>query len=147
MAVSATLFDKFREKLLSHVDPIDFDADDIRVALLTNSYTPDRTADEFWDDVSANEVSGAGYTTDGELLTTKVIAVDGTGHFGVLTADDITWASSTLTAHYAVVYKDSGTPSTSPLVGYIDFASDESTVSADFKLTWPVASAGGIVKI
>lgn len=54
MAVTATLFDHFREKLLTLVNPIDFAADDIRVALVTSAYTPDRAAHEFWDDVTGD---------------------------------------------------------------------------------------------
>jgi hypothetical protein len=148
MAVTATLYDLFREKLLTLVDPIDFAADDIRGALVTDAYTPDREADEFWDDVTGEvSSSGTGYTTGGQLLTSKVIAVDGTGHYAVLTADDLTWATTTLTAHYLVLRKDTGDPATSPLIGYQDFGGNEITVGVDFVVTWPVAASGGVLKI
>lgn len=43
---------------------IDYDADTIKGALLDSGYTPDQ-AHDFWDDVSADEASGTGYTSGG----------------------------------------------------------------------------------
>ena len=147
MAVTATLYDLFRKKLLTGANPIVFGSDNIYVALVTDSYSPDRAADEFWDVPQAYEITGDEYVTDGALLASKVIAVDGTGHYGVLTAADVTWAASTITAHYAVLYCKKSTAATSPLIGYIDFGTDESTVATDFKLTFPNAAAGGVLKV
>lgn len=147
MAVTATLADHFREKLLSHVDPIDFDTDDIYVALMGVGFTFDRAADEFWSDVVADEASGVGYTAYGQQLTTIAIGVDGTGHFAYVDADDVTWTSSTIDAVGAMVYKKAATDATSPLVGYVDFGATESTTAADFKLTWAAPASGGVVKL
>lgn len=55
---------------------IDMDTDDIRAALVTNSYTPDRAAHDFWNDVVANELATAlGYTANGQTLTSPAISV------------------------------------------------------------------------
>jgi hypothetical protein len=148
MAVTCILDDKFRKKLLTLVNPIDFAADDLRIALVTSAWTPNRATDEFWSTPQAHEVAAGGaYATDGVSLTTKVIGIDSTGHYAVLTADNVTWVASTITARYGVLYKKAGSAATSPLIGYVDFGGDEVTVSADFVLTWAVASAGGIVRI
>lgn len=50
---------------------VDWLSDDIRVALVTNAYTPDLAAHDFWNDVVANEASGTGYTANGLALASK----------------------------------------------------------------------------
>lgn len=52
----------------------DYDANDIRLALASSSYTP-TTAHNFWDDVVANEVTGSGYTANGTALGSKTVTV------------------------------------------------------------------------
>jgi hypothetical protein len=54
------LYHKFKTKLFTQVDAIDFDAaaTAVKIGLVTNSYTPDAAADEFWSTPSAEEVSG-----------------------------------------------------------------------------------------
>ncbi len=116
--------------------PIDFDTDTIKVALLTNVYAPDATSDEFWSDISANEVSGNGYTAGGEALTAKTVTVNGTG---VVTFDaaDVVWfegAAGFTNARYPVFYKDTGTPATSPLFVYHDFTVDRDNDDNDLQL-------------
>ena len=58
-------------------------------------------------------------------------------------ADDATWDPSTITARGAVIYKDTGVPTTSPLIAYIDFASDKSSSGDRFKIVW---STTGILR-
>ena len=63
----------------------------------------------------------------------------------VLDADDQTWTSSTITARYAVVYDATpATNATKPLIGYVDFGSDQSSSNGNFTITW---DATGIVRI
>lgn len=54
----------------------------------------------------------------------------------VLDGGTVSWPSSTITARYAVIYKDTGTGSTSPLIGFVDFGQDESSSSGTFQITW-----------
>jgi len=117
---------------------IDLDTDTLYVLLVTNAYTEDIDAHEFRDDVTANEVAnGNGYTTNGKELTTKVVAVDDTNDWGVLTADDLTWAASTITAAGAVLYKyRAGAASADELIAYFDFGGDQSSTSGNFNLNW-----------
>lgn len=54
---------------------IDFLSDDIRIALVADTYTPDLAAHDFWNDVVAHEVAGTGYTANGAALASKAMAV------------------------------------------------------------------------
>lgn len=124
---------------------IEWDADDIRLALVTSSYTPDQDAHDYWNDVVANEVVGTGYTANGTALSGKTIVyTSGTNKLN-LDANDVTWGSSTITARYAVVYdRTPATDATRPLLGYIDFGSDQSSSSGNFTVTF---NASGIFEI
>ncbi len=75
---------------------IDWDSDTIKVALLTNSYTPDQDAHNYFDDVVAYEVTGTGYTSGGITLTNKTNTYTSATNVIVLDADDVTWSSSTI---------------------------------------------------
>jgi hypothetical protein len=124
---------------------IDWDTDTIKVALLTNSYTPDQDAHNYLDDVIAAEVTGTGYTQGGNTLANKTNSYNSATNVIVLDADDTTWSSSTITARYAVVYDASpATNATRPLIGYVDFGSDQSSSNGNFTITW---DATGIVRI
>jgi hypothetical protein len=114
---------------------IDLDTDTIKVALTTSAYTPDRDAHDFFDDVT-NEVVGTGYTAGGATLANKSVTQDNTDNEGVFDADDVTWASSTITARWAVVYKDTGSAATSPLIGAIDFGSDKISTGGTFQIAF-----------
>jgi len=124
---------------------IDWDSDTIKVALLSSSYTPNQDTHDYYDDVSANEVTGTGYTTGGITLGSMTSTYDGTNNVIVLDAADVTWSSSTITARYAVVYDDTpATAGTKPLIGYVDFGSDQSSTNGNFTITW---DSTGIVRI
>jgi hypothetical protein len=123
---------------------VDFDSDTIKVALLSSSYTPDQDAHDYFNDVSTYEVSGTGYTAGGNTLASKTATYDSANNVIVLDAADTTWASSTITARYAVVYDSTGTSSTSALIGYVDFGSDQSSTNGNFTITW---DSTGIVRI
>jgi hypothetical protein len=124
---------------------IDWDTDTIKVALLTNAYTPDQDAHNYLDDVVANEVSGTGYTAGGNTLANKTNAYNSATNVITLDADDTTWSSSTITARYAVIYDATpATNATRPLIGYVDFGSDQSSSNGNFTITW---DATGIVRI
>lgn len=116
---------------------IDLVNDTIKVMLLDSNHTNDIDAQEFVDDVSANEVSASGtYALGGAALTSKTVTTDDTNDRGVFDAADVTFTSSTITARYAVIYKDTGTPSTSPIVCIFDFVTDQVSTSGDFSIQW-----------
>lgn len=136
------IYNNFKKNIMN--GSIDLDTDTIKVALVTSSYTPNQDTDEFFDDVT-NEVSATGYTAGGQTLTTPAVTADTTDDEGVFDADDVSWTiTGSLTARGAVIYKDTGTPGTSPLICYIDFGGDEVATDGDFDITW---NAEGILNL
>jgi len=105
---------------------IDWVNDDVMLMLTTSTYAVDQDADEYVDDVT-NEVSASGYTPGGAEITnrslnynsaTNTLSYDGYNVIFTITG--------TMTFRYGVIYSDTGTTSTSPLIGYIDFGEDVS---------------------
>ena len=140
--MASKLYGNFLLKALNK--EVDFDTDTIKVALLTSSYTPNQDTHDYFNDVSTYEVSGTGYTAGGITLASKTATYDSGTNVIVLDAADVTWSSSTITARYAVVYDSTGTASTSALIGYVDFGSDQSSTNGNFTITW---DSTGIVRI
>jgi hypothetical protein len=140
--MASKLYGNFLLKALNK--EVDFDSDTIKVALVSSSYTPDQDAHDYFNDVSSYEVTGTGYTAGGATLASKTATYDSATNVVILDAADTTWASSTITARYAVIYDSTGTSSTSPLIGYVDFGSDQSSTSGNFTITW---DSTGIVRI
>lgn len=134
------IYNKFKLEALK--GSIDLSTDTIKVMLLTSSYTPNIDTHLFIDDVSANQITGTGYTAGGATIANPTVTQDNTDNEGVFDGDDVTWSDSTLTARYAVIYKDTGTPSTSPVIAYIDFGSDKSSAGGEFTVSW---DAEGII--
>ncbi len=144
MAVGVA-YNTFKRKLLE--GGINFNSDDIKVALLSSTYTPNIDTQEFFSSISANELStGGGYTAGGQSLSGKTVTADNTDDEGVFDANDLVWTAdaSGFVCRYAVMYKNTGTPSTSPLIAYWDFGSDQNPVSTTFTL---VMNAEGIINI
>lgn len=137
-----TVYNSFKKDLLAA--NIDLDADTIKVMLVTSSYTPDPDNHDYINDVNSYEVSGTGYTAGGATLSNKSVTQDNTDDEGVFDADDVTWSNSTITARGAVLYKDTGNTSTSPLICYFDFGSDQSSSNGDFTIQW---NAEGILNV
>src|SRR4051794_3588168 len=109
------LFDRGREAFLGPASgQINWLNDTIKVVLCTSAYTPNAATDQYLSDVPG----GARVATSG-ALTGKTVTN------GVADADDVTFsavaAGSSVTQ--AVVYKDTGTAASSPLVALIDSAS------------------------
>ena len=112
--------------------------DTVKVAMITNSSTPNFDTHDHWSDLSSNEVSGTNYTSGGVALASKAL----TGSSGTIKfdADDASWSSSTISsARAAVVYDD--TLTNDPLVCLVNFGADYSSANGTFTITW---NASGI---
>jgi hypothetical protein len=119
---------------------VDFDTDTIKVALVSSSYTPNQDTHDYWDDVATYEVSGTGYTAGGATLATKTVGYTAGTNVTKFDGDDVSWTTSTITARYAVVYDASpATNAAKPLIGYVDFGSDQSSSSGTFSIVWDSA--------
>lgn len=133
MAVTAFWYGQALSKALAK--QIDFASDTIKVMLCTSTYTPNQDTHVYKDVSVTNEVTGTGYTAGGTALASKTMTYDNTTNKTTLDAADVTWASSTITARYAVIYDD--TPaSNKPLLGYVDFGADQSSSNGNFTITW-----------
>ena len=141
--MASKLYGQFISKAMNK--EIDWDSDTIKVALVTNAYSPDQDGHAYWSSVVGNEVSGTGYTAGGITLSNRSNTYNAATNTTILSADDVTWANSTITARYAVVYNATpGTDATRPLIGFVDFGSDQSSSNGNFTITW---DATGIVRI
>lgn len=105
------LYDHGREGFLD--GSIDWDTDDIRCILIdTDDYTVNLTTHDNLDDIAA----GARVAVSGALSSKTVAA-------GVADAADVTFSTVTGDQSEAlVIYKHTGTESTSRLIAYIDTA-------------------------
>jgi len=127
------IYNSFKKQLLNA--GINFGTSSVKIMLVTSTYTPDQDTHDFKDDVT-NEVSGTGYTTGGATLANGTVTQDNTDDEAVYDADDVTWGTSSLTARGAVLYQDTGVGSTSPLIAYLDFGSDQTSSSGNFTIQW-----------
>lgn len=117
------------------VGGIDFDTDTFRVMLTTSAYTENKDTHTKRSDVT-NEVTGTGYTAGGAVATVTVAAVDTANDRVVITIGAVSWASSTITARKAVVYKSRGGAATADeLVCVIDFVTDVVSTAGTFTLS------------
>lgn len=130
-------YERFKANLMNK--EIDLEADTIKVALMDTNHTFTST-NNTWSQVSANEVSGTGYTAGGATLANKAVTQAATTKWD---ADDVTWSTTTIAdASHAVVYDD--TMTNDDLIISIDFGGSQSTTAADFTIAW---NAAGIVTI
>ncbi|MGS2645859.1 hypothetical protein [Streptosporangium sp. G12] len=145
MAISASgLFvNTFVAALGTSQVALDLDLDTHKVALYTNSATPDFNASVAnaaygagaW---ATNEVSGTGYTAGGATLATATF----TGAAGVATFDaaDVTWSTSTITAAKgALIYADALAGNNAIVL--VNLGADYSTSAGSLVISW---SASGI---
>jgi hypothetical protein len=142
MAVTALVYGGFLQSLANK--EVDLDSDTLKIMLCTSSYTPNQDTHRYKSSVTG-EVSGTGYTSGGNTLGS--VAVTYTAGTNTLTLDaaDTSWANSTITARYAVIYDSTpATDATRPLIAYIDFGADVSSSGAAFNITF---DAAGIVTL
>jgi hypothetical protein len=136
------IYNSFKRDIMN--GSLNLASDTIKIMLVTSTYTPDQDAHTKRSDVT-NEVTGTGYTTGGQALANKAVTADNTDNEGVFDADDVTWASSTITARGAVLYKSRGGLATADeLLCYIDFGSDKTSTGGSFTITW---NAEGIINL
>lgn len=110
------------------------EAEDHFEALVTDSYTPDFNAHDFFNDLT-NEVSGAGYTSGGVAVTTTEITVAAL----VLTFDAADTVYTTVTIANAMggaLATSVSTPAaaTNQLVYLQDFVTAASATAANFTI-------------
>lgn len=131
MAISQALCTSFKSELLGGIH--DLDTDTIKIALYTSSATLDATTTAY---SATNEVSGTGYTAQGETMTTPVISTSGTTAY--IDFADVTWSSATITARGALIYNSS---KANRAIAVLDFGGDKTSTNGDFTIQLPAAGA------
>lgn len=131
---SAKLYGNFFVSLANGL--INYPTATVRVMLVTSSYAPNQDTHAYVSSVTG-EVVGTGYTAGGLALAGKAITYTTATNVTMLDANDPSWSTATVTFRYAVFYVDTGTASTSPLISYMDFGSDQSATAATVTITLP----------
>ena len=138
--MSSGIYNRFKANLMKGlVDLAGSGSHAVYAALLTASHS--FNADHnYWTTISGNETSGTAYVAGGSVLTTKTVTQDDSNDRGAFDADDVTWAASTITASFCVLYDN--TLSTKDLIACFDFGSPQSSSSGNFTIQW---HANGII--
>ena len=87
---------------------------------------------------TSNEVTGAGYTAGGEILTPIVPASSGSTAY--ISFNNVSWLAANFLCRGALIYNDT----TNAAVAVLDFGSDK-TASGTFTVTFPPATASTAV--
>jgi len=133
--VNFLMLDKYRLNTFNG-GAIDFSGATLKCAIVGASYSPNQNADEFWADAQSAEVTGTGYTAGGNPCINATATLSAAGLVSVDAADPATWTQEDLgfsDARRVVIYDDTGSPVTSPILGYsADFGTDQGNVAGDF---------------
>jgi hypothetical protein len=147
MAITVSWYGLTMEKIVEQVGgDVNLLTGTVKLALVTDAYTPDRDTHDFWNDVSGSELaSGSGYTTGGETLASKTITYDSGSDEVRFDCADVTWTfTAGKTWRYGVVYIDTaGASTTDPVVALLTWDSNQ-TVSTAYTL---VMAAAGLLYV
>jgi hypothetical protein len=144
--MASLLYNEGNESIIDR--NIDLLADTIKAMLVSAVYTPNKD-DQFIDAGGASDAVDARLTgTTDQTLGSKVIGKDTTSDFVYFDAANPTFSAVTTgqTAVGLVVYKDTGTPTTSKLIAYLDFT-DTPTNGGDITIDFAAPASGGIFRL
>lgn len=129
-------------------DRVDFITDTMKVMLATNAYTADQDTNSYMTTgttgASASEVSSSGYVAGGVAMTGKALTYTAGTNVVKFDADDDTWATVTFTTRWAVVYKSTGTSTTSHVFSYVNMGADNTISAGNFTIQWDPAGIATI---
>lgn len=141
-ASQLAFFHTFKDRMFD--GDLDLTADDIKCALLDSGWTPSLSADENWADISANEITGTGYTANG-LSVTNVTATDAAGTT-TFDCDDPQWTAGAggIAARYAVFYDNTDANKTLICYTLLDTTPADHSVTDGqvFLITLPATGIG-----
>jgi len=145
--MASIIYNRFKYQQLGDtgITPINLKTDTIKLSLHTSSYVP-LVTHNFWSETT-NEIATTGsYTAGiaGGYTLTVTTSKDDIDNEGVFDAVDVSITTATITARYAVIRKDTGVATTSPLIAVIDFGSDQSSSNGTFTIAF---AAEGIINL
>lgn len=117
---------------------IDWAGDTIKGVLLAAAYTPDQDAHDFYNDLTNELATGGGYTAGGAALSGKTVTYDSATNRTRLLSANTAWGPAATFGpfQFLVLYKDTGTAATSPLILYVDFGTTINVANGTFTAVW-----------
>jgi hypothetical protein len=144
--MASNMYNEGNESIVS--DDIDMITDTIKAMLVNSTYTPNKD-DQFIDAGGASDAVDARLTgTTDQTLGTKTWGKDTTSDFTYFDAADVVFTAvpTAQTAVGVVIYKDTGTPTTSKLIAYLDIT-DTPTNGGDITIQFAAPASGGVFKL
>lgn len=114
----------------------------VKGLLCTAAYVPNQDTHKYRSDLTSELPTGGGYTLGGIVLLGKQNPYAAATNTLALSASNIIFPAVTLSCRYCILYVDTGTSGTSPLISYIDLGSTQSPASQDLQLA---VNAGGLI--
>lgn len=136
MPITTAPATSYKQKLLVDAG-LDTGGDTHNIALFTSAANLDATTTAY---SASNEASGTGYTARGQALTNNGVATSGTTAYADF--DNVTWASSTITAAGCLIFN---TTDADAAVQSHSFGGDVSSINGDFTLTFPTPDASNAI--
>lgn len=136
VTVSGLFVTTFTDVLDTTQLALDLDLETHKVAMFTDSITPNFSTDTAYGvaPYNANEVSGTGYTSGGIVLTSTALSESPTGTI-MYDAADTDWVSSTITnAKAALIYADALAGNNA--IALVNFGANYSTSNGLFRIQW-----------
>lgn len=138
MAITQCMTTSFKVDILKGDQ--DLLVDTLKIALYTSAANLDATTTAY---TTTGEVSGAGYTAGGNVLTGTTVSSSGTTAFVSFT--NSSWASATFTARGALIYNSS---QSNKSIAVLDFGTDQAVSAGTFTIQFPTANAtSAIIRI
>lgn len=137
--MTSTVYNSYLRHLLSGT--IDLQNDQIRVSLVSGTYTPNASTHSTYTDISAHEVVDAlatkAYLSGGTLLAGKTIVAS--SNQAVFDANDVSWSPATITNASGAVVWCSGTGAINgqrPLICFVSLGALQSSTNGTFQIVW-----------
>jgi hypothetical protein len=130
MALTQGMCSSFKQE--SWLGIHDLDTDTLKLALYTASATLNASTTVY---AVTDEISGAGYTAGGIVLTNVQVLLSGTTAY--VTFDNPVWTGASFTARGALIYNST---KADRAIAVLDFGSDK-TASGTFTIQLPAANA------
>lgn len=138
MAVSSKLYAKGPLNMAggsaAGSSPMDLLSDSLRLTLHTSTYTPNQSTNEVKADATNELTTAGGYTALGQALASKTFS--SSALVTTFDAADVTWTALTVTFRYGVLWDDTVTTLTDPLILYVDTGGDQTVSSLDVSFVW-----------
>ena len=128
--MASGIYNRYKANLLNKV--VDMEADTIKVMLMASGHSFS-AADHNISGVSANEMTGTGYSAGGGTLADGAVTEGATTKFD---ATDLAWSSSTFSAYHAVLYD---TSAGNNLICSFDFGEAKTVSNGTFTIQWDTA--------